>query len=84
MQTRLRPGQHDVAISNCRWSSVSTGRGCRRGDGPTHHGAYDILYALRAPSDRERAMNESELRTLMYTAQLDTVKEPFVHQVSPW
>jgi len=48
-------------------------------DGPTHHGAYDIPYMRCIPNMIVSApMNESELRNLMYTAQLDSTKHPFV------
>jgi 1-deoxy-D-xylulose-5-phosphate synthase len=48
-------------------------------DGPTHHGAYDIAYMRCVPNIIVSApMNESELRNLMYTAQLDSTKNPFV------
>ena len=48
-------------------------------DGPTHHGAYDIAYMRCIPNMIVSApMNERELRNLMYTAQLDSTKLPFV------
>jgi 1-deoxy-D-xylulose-5-phosphate synthase len=48
-------------------------------DGPTHHGAYDIAYMRCIPNMIVSApMNESELRNLMYTAQLESTKLPFV------
>jgi 1-deoxy-D-xylulose-5-phosphate synthase len=48
-------------------------------DGPTHHGAYDIPFFRCIPNMIISApMNESELRNLMYTAQLDSNKYPFV------
>lgn len=48
-------------------------------DGPTHHGAYDIAYMRCIPGMIVSApMNESELRNLMYTAQLDSLNEPMV------
>jgi 1-deoxy-D-xylulose-5-phosphate synthase len=48
-------------------------------DGPTHHGAYDIPYMRCIPNMVVSApMNESELRNLMYTAQLDKNEYPFV------
>ena len=46
-------------------------------DGPTHHGAYDIAYMRCLPNMIVSApMNESELRNLMYTAQLE-IENPF-------
>jgi 1-deoxy-D-xylulose-5-phosphate synthase len=48
-------------------------------DGPTHHGCYDIAYFRCIPNMIISApMNESELRNLMYTAQLESTKQPFV------
>ena len=48
-------------------------------DGSTHQGAYDIAYMRCIPNMIVSApMNESELRNLMYTAQLDSTKNPFV------
>ena len=48
-------------------------------DGPTHHGAYDIAFMRCIPNMIVSApMNESELRNLMYTAQLETTTHPFV------
>jgi len=48
-------------------------------DGPTHHGAYDIAYMRCIPNMIVSSpMNESELRNLMYTAQLDATDLPFV------
>ncbi|MEO5967568.1 MAG: transketolase C-terminal domain-containing protein, partial [Ferruginibacter sp.] len=47
-------------------------------DGPTHHGCYDIAYMRCIPNMIVSApMNESELRDLMYTSQLDSTKNPF-------
>jgi 1-deoxy-D-xylulose-5-phosphate synthase len=48
-------------------------------DGPTHHGCYDIAYFRCIPHMViSSPMNESELRNLMYTAQLESNKFPFV------
>jgi 1-deoxy-D-xylulose-5-phosphate synthase len=48
-------------------------------DGPTHHGAYDIAFMRCVPNLVVSApMNEAELRNLMYTAQLEETKDPFV------
>ncbi|HET9745602.1 MAG TPA: transketolase C-terminal domain-containing protein, partial [Chitinophagaceae bacterium] len=48
-------------------------------DGPTHHGCYDIAYFRCIPNMIISApMNESELRNLMFTAQLDSTNLPFV------
>jgi 1-deoxy-D-xylulose-5-phosphate synthase len=48
-------------------------------DGPTHHGAYDIPYFRCIPNMIISApMNEQELRNLMFTAQLESTRLPFV------
>ena len=48
-------------------------------DGATHQGAYDVAYMRCIPNMIVSApMNESELRDLMYTAQLESTKNPFV------
>jgi 1-deoxy-D-xylulose-5-phosphate synthase len=48
-------------------------------DGPTHHGAYDVPYFRCIPNMIVSApMNESELRNLMYTAQLESTQYPMV------
>ncbi|HZE82912.1 MAG TPA: 1-deoxy-D-xylulose-5-phosphate synthase [Puia sp.] len=70
---------HDVAIQQLPVVFCLDRAGLVGEDGPTHHGAYDIPYMRCVPHLIVSApMNESELRNLMYTAQLDTVKEPFV------
>ncbi|MBB6501255.1 1-deoxy-D-xylulose-5-phosphate synthase [Pedobacter cryoconitis] len=48
-------------------------------DGATHHGIYDIAYSRCLPDVIiSSPMNESELRNLMYTAQLDRIEQPFI------
>ena len=48
-------------------------------DGPTHHGCYDIAFFRCIPNMIIAApMNEQELRNLMFTAQLPSIKLPFV------
>ncbi|MCL4638589.1 MAG: 1-deoxy-D-xylulose-5-phosphate synthase [Olivibacter sp.] len=48
-------------------------------DGATHHGIYDISYSRCLPGLIISApMNESELRNLMYTAQLSGLTQPFM------
>ena len=48
-------------------------------DGPTHHGCYDIAYFRCIPNMIISApMNESELRNLMYTSQLESMQLPIV------
>jgi 1-deoxy-D-xylulose-5-phosphate synthase len=70
---------HDVAIQNLPVVFCLDRAGLVGEDGPTHHGAYDIAYMRCVPNMIVSApMNESELRNLMYTAQLDSTKNPFV------
>ena len=70
---------HDVAIQNLPVVFCLDRAGLVGEDGPTHHGAYDIAYMRCIPNMIVSSpMNESELRNLMYTAQLDTTKNPFV------
>jgi 1-deoxy-D-xylulose-5-phosphate synthase len=70
---------HDVAIQDLPVVFCLDRAGLVGEDGPTHHGAYDIAYMRCVPNMIVSApMNESELRNLMYTAQLDSVQQPFV------
>jgi len=70
---------HDVAIQNLPVIFCLDRAGLVGDDGPTHHGCYDIAYMRCIPNMIISApMNESELRSLMYTAQLDSTKNPFV------
>ncbi|HMJ46758.1 MAG TPA: 1-deoxy-D-xylulose-5-phosphate synthase, partial [Ferruginibacter sp.] len=70
---------HDVAIQNLPVIFCLDRAGLVGEDGPTHHGCYDIAYMRCIPNMIVSApMNESELRNLMYTAQLDSIKNPFV------
>jgi len=70
---------HDVAIQNLPVIFCLDRAGLVGDDGPTHHGCYDIAYMRCVPNMIVSApMNESELRNLMYTAQLDTTQNPFV------
>ncbi len=70
---------HDVAIQNLPVIFCLDRAGLVGEDGPTHHGAYDIAYMRCIPNMIVSApMNESELRNLMYTAQLESTKNPFV------
>lgn len=62
---------HDVCIQNLPVNFCLDRAGFAGADGPTHHGAYDIAYFRCLPNMIVSApMNESELRNLMYTAQL--------------
>jgi 1-deoxy-D-xylulose-5-phosphate synthase len=70
---------HDVAIQKLPVIFCLDRAGLVGDDGPTHHGAYDIAYMRCVPNMIVSApMNESELRNLMYTAQLDSTQLPFV------
>ena len=70
---------HDVAIQKLPVIFCLDRAGLVGEDGPTHHGAYDIAYMRCIPNMIVSApMNESELRNLMYTAQLESTKLPFV------
>src|SRR3984885_12432773 len=70
---------HDVAIQNLPVVFCLDRSGLVGEDGPTHHGAYDIAFMRCIPNMIISApMNESELRNLMYTAQLDSTNNPFV------
>ncbi|HTO17345.1 MAG TPA: 1-deoxy-D-xylulose-5-phosphate synthase [Edaphocola sp.] len=70
---------HDVAIQNLPVIFCLDRAGLVGEDGATHHGAYDIAFMRCIPNMIVSApMNESELRNLMYTAQLETTKNPFV------
>jgi 1-deoxy-D-xylulose-5-phosphate synthase len=69
---------HDVAIQKLPVIFCLDRAGLVGEDGPTHHGAYDIAYLRCIPNMVVSApMNEEQLRNLMYTAQLDSIKYPF-------
>jgi 1-deoxy-D-xylulose-5-phosphate synthase len=70
---------HDTAIQNLPVIFCLDRAGLVGDDGPTHHGCYDIAYMRCIPNVIVSApMNESELRNLMYTAQLESTQNPFV------
>jgi 1-deoxy-D-xylulose-5-phosphate synthase len=70
---------HDVAIQKLPVIFCLDRAGLVGDDGPTHHGAYDIAFMRCIPNMVVSApMNESELRNLMYTAQLPETDVPFV------
>lgn len=70
---------HDVAIQKLPVIFCLDRAGLVGDDGPTHHGAYDIAFMRCIPNLVVSApMNESELRSLMYTAQLAETDVPFV------
>lgn len=69
---------HDVALQKLNVVFCLDRAGVVGADGPTHHGAYDIVYMRCIPNLIVSApMNEEELRNLMYTAQLPNTG-PFV------
>ncbi len=79
MQRAFDQVLHDVAIQKLPVILCLDRAGLVGEDGPTHHGAYDIAYMRCIPNMIISApMNESELRNLMYTAQLDHNEYPFV------
>lgn len=62
---------HDVALQNLNVVFCLDRGGLAGADGPTHHGAFDLAYFRCIPNMVVSApMDESELRNLMYTAQL--------------
>ena len=70
---------HDVAIQKLPVILCLDRAGLVGDDGPTHHGCYDIAYFRAIPNMIiSSPMNESELRNLMYTAQLESNRLPFV------
>lgn len=70
---------HDVAIQKLPVVFCLDRAGLVGEDGPTHHGCYDIAYMRCIPNMIiSSPMNESELRNLMYTAQLESNELPFV------
>jgi 1-deoxy-D-xylulose-5-phosphate synthase len=79
MQRAFDQVVHDVAIQKLPVVMCLDRAGLVGEDGPTHHGAYDISYLRCIPNLVISApMNESELRNLMYTAQLESTDSPFV------
>jgi len=69
---------HDVAIQNLHVIFCLDRGGLVGEDGSTHHGVFDIAYMRSIPNMIVSApMDESELRNLMYTAQLDENSGPF-------
>jgi 1-deoxy-D-xylulose-5-phosphate synthase len=79
MQRAYDQALHDVSIQKLPVIFCLDRAGLVGEDGPTHHGAYDIPYFRCIPNMIISApMNEAELRNLMYTAQLESTKFPFV------
>lgn len=72
MQRAFDQVLHDVAIQNLNVVFCLDRGGLVGADGATHHGAYDLAYMRCIPNMIVSApMNESELRNLMYTGQLE-------------
>lgn len=62
---------HDVALQNLNVVFCLDRAGLAGADGSTHHGAFDLAYMRCIPNlIVSSPMNESELRNLMYSAQL--------------
>jgi 1-deoxy-D-xylulose-5-phosphate synthase len=79
MQRAFDQAVHDVAIQKLPVVFCLDRAGLVGEDGPTHHGAYDIPYFRCIPNMVISApMNESELRNLMYTSQLESTVNPMV------
>ncbi len=69
---------HDVALQKLPVVFCLDRGGLAGADGPTHHGTFDLAYFRCIPNMIVSApMNEQELRNLMYTAQLDKIRQPF-------
>lgn len=69
---------HDVCIQNLPVNFCLDRGGFAGADGPTHHGAYDLAYFRCLPNMIVSApMDESELRNLMFTAQLPRMDSAF-------
>ncbi len=63
---------HDVALQKLHVVFCIDRGGVVGEDGNTHHGAFDLAYLRTIPGITiAAALNEEELRNLMYTAQLD-------------
>jgi len=72
MQRAFDQVLHDVALQNLNVVFCLDRGGLVGADGATHHGAYDMAYMRMIPQMTVSApMNESELRNLMYTSQLE-------------
>ena len=70
---------HDVALQKLPVVFCLDRAGLVGEDGPTHHGCYDIAFFRCIPNMIIAApMNESELRNMMYTAQLESTDLPVV------
>lgn len=69
---------HDVALQNLKVIFCLDRGGLVGSDGATHHGFFDLAFMRNIPNMIVAApMDEVELRNMMYTAQLDSIKHPF-------
>jgi len=69
---------HDVATQNLHVVFCLDRGGLVGEDGPTHHGVFDLAYMRSIPNMVVAApMDETDLRNLMYTAQLAENTRPF-------
>ncbi len=70
---------HDVAIQNLHVVFCVDRGGLVGADGATHHGVFDLSFLRAVPNLVISApMDEVDMRNLMYTAQLEKNKFPFV------
>lgn len=70
---------HDVAISRQKVIVCLDRAGLVGEDGPTHHGVFDIASLRTVPNLTICSpLNETELRNMMYTAQLEKNVGPWV------
>ena len=69
---------HDVALQNLPVVFCIDRSGLVGEDGQTHHGIFDIAFMRSIPNLIVAApMDEVDLRNLMYTAQMEQIKQPF-------
>jgi 1-deoxy-D-xylulose-5-phosphate synthase len=69
---------HDVALQNLKVIFCLDRGGLVGTDGATHHGFFDLAFMRNIPNMIVAApMDEVELRDMMYTAQLEKIKNPF-------
>ncbi len=68
---------HDVALQNLHVVFCIDRGGLVGSDGATHHGFFDIAFMRNIPNIIVCApMDETELRNMMFTAQLEKIKSP--------
>jgi 1-deoxy-D-xylulose-5-phosphate synthase len=69
---------HDVALQKLHVVFCVDRGGLVGSDGATHHGFFDMAFLRAIPNMIVTApMDESELRNMLYTAQLEKVNSPF-------